>query len=101
MTFAPGWSQSYSKGFQLTFKIARGFPSGPGCQFNDIVLLEIENPQIELCRSPRESLMINHAVSAIRDPRTGVSLRNSSGQAGKRRYSDRDTATPCRREFFD
>ena len=101
MTLAPWWSEGCSERFQLTLKIASGFPSGLRCEFKNIVLLEIENTQVELCRSLRESLMIDHAVGAIRDPGTRVSLCNTSRQVGKRRYSDRDAATLCRREFFD
>ena len=74
VTFAPGWSEGCSERFQLTLKIASGFPSGLRCKFKDIPLLEIENTQVELCRSLRESLMIDHAVSAIRDPSTRVNL---------------------------
>lgn len=82
-------------------KIASGLPTGLRCEFNNIVLLEIENPQVELCGGLREGLMIDHAVSAIHDPGTRVNLCNSSRQAGKRRYSDGDAATCCGRESFD
>src|SRR5712691_11138322 len=101
LTFAPGWSEGCSERFQLTLKIASGFPAGLRCEFKNIVLLEIENPQVELCRSLRESLMIDHAVSAIHDPSIRVNLCNSGRQVGKRRYSDRDAATLCRCEFSD
>src|SRR5438128_11894667 len=101
MTFAPGRSDGCSERFQLTLKIASGFPAGLRCEFKNIFLLEIENPQVELCRSLRESLMIDHAVRAIRDPSTGVNLCNSRRQVGKRRCSDRDAATLCRCEFSD
>src|SRR6266852_4507086 len=101
MTFAPGWSEGCSERFQLTLEIASGFPAGLRCELENIVLLEIENPQVELCRSLRESLMIDHAVSAIHDPSIRVNLCNGSRQVGKRSYSDRDAATLCRREFFD
>src|SRR5690242_19468532 len=101
MPLAPGWSERSSKCFQLTLEIASGFPSGLGCQFKNTVLLEIKNPQVELCRGLREGLMIDHAVSAIRDPGTGVNLCNGSGQIGNRGYSNRDAATLCPREFFN
>src|SRR5437016_925454 len=101
MAFAPGWSEDCSEGFQLTFKIASGFPSGLRCEFKNIALLEIENPQVELCRSLRQSLMIDHAVSPIHDPSIRVNLCKSSRQVGKRGYSDRDAATLCRCEFSD
>src|SRR5947209_10806759 len=77
MTFAPGWSEGCSERFQLTLKIASRFPAGLRCEFKNIVLVEIENPQVELCRSLRESLMIDHAVSAIHDPMIRVNLCNS------------------------
>src|SRR5438105_12888922 len=98
MTFTPGRSEGCSERFQLTLKIASGFPAGLRCEFKNIVLLEIENPQVELCRSLCESLMIDHAVGAIHYPRIRVNLSNSNRQLGKRRYSDRDAATLCRRE---
>src|SRR6185295_57503 len=101
MTFAPGWSEGCSERFQLTLKIASCFPSGLRREFKNPVLLEIENSQVEFYRSLRESLMIDHAVSAIRDPGTRVNLCNRSGQLGKRGYSDRDASTLCRRQFFD
>ncbi len=101
MTFVPGWSEGCSERFQLTLKIASGFAAGLRCESKNIVFLEIENPQVELCRSLRESLMIDHAVSAIHDPSIRVNLRNSSRQVGKRSYSDRDAATLCRCEFSD
>src|SRR5207237_4763148 len=101
MTFAPWWSECCSDRFQLTFKISSGFSAGARCKFKNIVLLEIGNPQVELCRSLRESLMIDHAVSAIRDPRIRVNFCNSSRQVGKRRHSDRDAATLGRCEFVD
>src|SRR5213593_303227 len=101
MTFAPGWSEGCSERRQLTLKIASGFAAGLRCECKNIVFLEIENPQVELCRSLRESLMIDHAVSAIHDPGIRVNLCNRRRQVGKRRYSDRDAATPCRCEFSD
>lgn len=101
MTFAPGWSEGCSKRFQLTLKIASGFPSGLRCEFKNIALLEIENPQVELCGSLRESLMIDHAVSAIHDPGIRVNLCNGSREVGKWGYSDRDAETLCRSEFSD
>ena len=101
MTFAPGWSEGCSERFQLTLKIASGLPSGLRCAFKNVALLEIENPQGELCRSLRESLMIDHAVSAIHDPSIRVNLCNRSRQVGERGYSDRDAATICRCEFSD
>ena len=67
MTLAPGRSEGCSKRFQLTLKLASGFSARLRCEFKHIVLLEIEYPQVELRRSLRESLMIDHAVSAIRD----------------------------------
>jgi hypothetical protein len=54
-----------------------------------------------LCRRLRESLMIDHAVGAIHDPSIRVNLCNSRRYVGKRRYSDRDAATPCWCEFSD
>ena len=101
MTFAPGSSEGCSERFQMTLKIASGFPAGLCCELKNIVLLEIENPQVELCCRLRESLMVDHAVSAIHDPSIRVNLCNSSRQVGKRRYSDRDAATLCRGQFFD
>lgn len=101
MAFAPGWSEGCSERFQLTLEIASGFPARLRCEFKNLVLLEIENPQVELCRSLRERLMIDHAVSAIRDPSIRVNLCNSSRKVGKRGYSDRDAATLCRCEFSD
>src|SRR6266850_371762 len=101
MTFAPGWSQGCSERFQLTLEIASRFPAGLRCEFKNVVLLEIEHPQVELRRRLRESLMIDHAVSAIHDPRIRVNLCNSSRQVGKRRYSDRDAPTRGRCEFSD
>src|SRR5437667_12802238 len=101
MTFAPGWSEACSERFQMTLKIASGFRAGLRCEFKNIVLLEIENPQVELRRRLRESLMVDHAVSAIHDPSIRVNLCHSSRQVGKRRYSDRDAATLCRGQFFD
>src|SRR5690348_7781135 len=68
MTFAPGRSEGCSERFQLPLKIANGFPAGLRREFKIIVFLEIENPQVELCRRLRESLMIDHAVGAIHDP---------------------------------
>ena len=58
MTFAPGRSESRSQSFQLTLEIASGFPAGLRCEFKNIVLLEIENPQVELCRGLRESFQV-------------------------------------------
>ncbi len=101
MTFAPWWSECCSDRFQLTFKISSGFSAGARCKFKNIVLLEMEDRQVELRCSMRESFMIDHAVSAIPDPGIRVNLCNGSRQVGKRRYSDRDAATLCRREFFD
>src|SRR6185436_1027535 len=101
MTFAPGWSEGCSERFQLTLQIARGFPPGLRCEFQNIVLLEIENLQVDLCRSLCQSLMIDHAVSAIRDPGSCVNLGNGSRQVGKRGHSDRNAATLCRCEFSD
>ena len=101
MTFAPGWSEGCSDRFQLTLKVASGLPAGLRCEFKNIVLLEIENPQVELSRSLRESLVIDHAVSAIHDPSIRVNLCNGSRQVGKRRYSNGDAATLCGREPCD
>src|SRR4029077_20438406 len=101
VTFAPGWSEGCSERFQLTLKLARAFPAGLSREFKHIVLLEVEHFQIELCCSPGESLMVDHAVSAIHDPGVRVNLGNSRRQVGKRRYSNRDTATLRRREFRD
>src|SRR4029077_157573 len=93
MTFAPGRSEGCPKRFQLTLKIVSGFPAGLRREFKHIVLFEIENPQVELGRSLGESLMIDHAVSAIRDPGIRVNLCHSSRQLWKRRHSDREAAT--------
>ena len=101
MTVAPGWSEGCSERFQSTLEIASGFPAGLRCEFKNIVLLEIEHPQVELRRRLRERLMVNHAVSAIHDPGVRVNLCDSSRQVVKRRYPDRDAATLCRREFPD
>src|SRR5438874_2525243 len=101
MTFAPRWSERCPERFQLPLEIASGFSSGSRCELENLVLLEIENPQLELCRSLRERLMVDHAVSAIHDPGIRVSLCNGSRQVGKRRHSDRDAATFCRCEFSD
>ena len=101
VTFAPGWSEGCSERFQLVLKIASGFPSGLRCEFKNIAFLEIEYPKVELCRSLCESLMIDHAVSAIRDPGIRVNLCHSGRQVGKRGYSDRNAATLCRRQFSD
>src|SRR6185295_1461582 len=90
MTFAPGWSNGCSERFQLTLEIASSFTSGLRREFKNIVLLEIEDSQVELRRSLRKSLMIDHPVRAIRDPGTRVNLCNSSRQLGKRRHSDCD-----------
>src|SRR4029077_5916804 len=99
MTFAPGRSEGCSERFQLTLKIASGFPAGLRGELKNIVFLEIENRQVQLCRSLRESLMIDHAVGTIHDPGIRVNLCNSCRQVGKRRYSDRDAATLCGCEF--
>src|SRR5207248_8094231 len=100
MAFAPGSSERCSERFQMALKIASGFPAGLRRELKNIVLLEIEVPQVELCRRLGESLMVNHAVSAIHDPSIRVNLC-SSRQVGKRRYSDRDAATLCRGQFSD
>src|SRR2546428_12142841 len=94
MTFAPGRSEGCSERFQMTLKIASGFPAGLRCECKNIVFLEIENPQVELCRSLRESLMIDHAVGAIHDPSIRVNLCNRRRQVEKQRNSDRDAAPP-------
>ena len=55
LAFAPGRSEGCSERFQLTFKLASGFPAGLRREFKNIVFLEIEDHQVELCRSLRES----------------------------------------------
>jgi len=99
LTFAPGRAEGCSESFQLSLEIGSRFSAGLRCEFKNIVLLEIENPQVELCGGLRQSLMIDHSVSAIRDPGTRVNLCNGSRQVWKWRYSDRDAATLCGCEF--
>src|SRR4029434_638165 len=89
MAFAPWWAECSSQRFQLTFKIPSGSSARLRGTFENIVLVEVKHPQFKLCRSTRESQMVDHAVSAIRDPRTCMDLSNGSRQCGKRRYSDR------------
>src|SRR5437867_1788617 len=58
MTFTPGSSEGCSERFQMTLKVTSGFPAGLRCEFKNIVLLEIDNPQVELCCRLRECLMV-------------------------------------------
>jgi hypothetical protein len=65
MAFAPWWAECSSERFQLTFKIPSGSSACLRRTFENIVLVEVKHPQFKLCRSARESQMVDHAVSAI------------------------------------
>src|SRR5690349_24138386 len=101
MTFTPGRSVGRAECFQPTLEIASGFPTRLRRKLENVLLLEVENSQVELCRGLSESLMVDHPVSAIYDPGIIMNLRNGSRQVRKRRYSDRDTAARCWCQFFD
>ncbi len=64
MTLAPGRSDGSSEPFQFTLQITGGFSTGLRRGVEDVVLLEIEDAQVELCRGLRERAMIDHPVSA-------------------------------------